>query len=151
MEKGGNTRKIKSNHTKSPASDEPRPATSYADGTLFDQVQYLEAKYDGLGLGTLAFNNASGIGRGGTGALKVDGREVARQSMEHTMPLIMQWDENFDIGADTGTPVDDHDYQVPFKFTGTLDKLTLTIDRPKLSPADIEKLKEATRNNRAAE
>ena len=23
------------------------------------------------------------------------------------MPLIMQWDENFDIGADTGTPVDD--------------------------------------------
>jgi arylsulfatase A-like enzyme len=108
-------------------------------------------KYDGLGFGTLAFNNVSGIGRGGTGVLKVDGREVARQSMEHTMPLIMQWDENFDIGADTGTPVDDHDYQVPFKFTGKLDKLTLTIDRPKLSPADIEKLKEATRNNRAAE
>jgi hypothetical protein len=43
------------------------------------------------------------------------------------------------------------DYQVPFKFTCTLDKLTLKIDRPRLSPADIEKLKEATRNNRAAE
>jgi len=71
--------------------------------------------------------------------------------MEHTIPLIMQWDENVDIGADTGTPVDDRDYQVPFRFTGTLDKLTLSIDRPKLSPADIEKLKEATRNNRAAE
>ena len=108
-------------------------------------------KYDGLGFGTLAFNNVSGIGRGGTGVLKVDGQEVARQTMEHTIPLIMQWDENFDIGADTGTPVDDHDYQVPFKFTGTLDKLTLKIDRPKLSPADIQKLKEATRNNRAAE
>jgi arylsulfatase A-like enzyme len=108
-------------------------------------------KYDGLGFGTLAFNNVSGIGRGGTGVLKVDGKEVARQTMEHTIPLIMQWDENFDIGADTGTPVDDHDYQVPFKFTGTLDKLTLKIDRPKLSPADIEKLKAATRNNRAAE
>jgi len=40
----------------------------------------------------------------------------------------MQWDENFDIGADTGTPVSD-DYQVPFKFTGKLDKLTLRIDR----------------------
>jgi len=107
-------------------------------------------KYDGLGVGTLAFNNVSGIGRGGTGVLKVDGQEVARQTIEHTVPLIMQWDENFDIGADTGTPVSD-DYQVPFKFTGTIDKLSLTIDRPKLSPADVEKLKAATRNNRAAE
>ncbi|MFZ2078448.1 MAG: hypothetical protein WAV38_17685 [Xanthobacteraceae bacterium] len=40
---------------------------------------------------------------------------------------------------------------MPFKFTCTLDKLTLKIDRQRLSPADIEKLKEATRNNRAAE
>ena len=47
-------------------------------------------------------------------------------------------------------PVSD-DYQVPFKFTGTLDKLTLKIERPKLTPEDIEKLKLATRNNRAAE
>ena len=96
-------------------------------------------KHDGLGFGTLAFNNVSGIGRGGTGVLKVDGRDVARQSMEHTIPLIMQWDENFDIGADTGTAVAE-DYQVPFRFTGKLDKLTLTIDRPTLTPADIEKL-----------
>ena len=107
-------------------------------------------KYDGLGFATLAFNNVSGIGRGGTGVLSVDGQEVARQSIAHTIPLIMQWDENFDIGADTGTPVSE-DYQVPFKFTGKLDKLTLKIDRPQLSAADIEKLKEATRNNRAAE
>jgi hypothetical protein len=74
--------------------------------------------------------------------LKVDGKEVARQTMEHTIPLIMQWDENFDIGADSGTPVAD-DYQVPFRFTGKLNKLTLKIDRPQLTPADIEKLKEA--------
>jgi hypothetical protein len=109
-----------------------------------------EFKYDGLGVGTLAFNNISGIGRGGTAMLKVDGKEVARQTMEHSIGLIMQWDENFDIGADTGTPVAD-DYQVPFRFTGKLDKLTLTIDRPKLTPEDIEKLKQATRNNRASE
>jgi len=123
-----------------------------ATGTLSPGKHTLEFdfKYDGLGFGTLAFNNVSGIGRGGTGVLKVDGKEVARQSMERTIPLIMQWDENFDIGADTGTPVSD-DYQVPFKFNGTLEKLTLRIDRPQLSPADIEKLKENTRNNRAAE
>jgi hypothetical protein len=108
-------------------------------------------KYDGLGAGTLAFNNVSGIGRRGTGVLKVDGKEVARQRMEHSIPLIMQWDENFDIGVDTGTPVDDADYQVPFRFTGKLEKLTLKIDRPTLSPEDLEKLKEATRNNKAAE
>ena len=107
-------------------------------------------KYDGLGLGTLAFNNVSGIGRGGTGVLKVDGKEVARQSMERSIPLVLQWDENFDIGADTGTPVSD-DYQVPFRFTGKLDKLSLKIERPKLTPEDIQKLRQATRNNRAAE
>ncbi len=87
-------------------------------------------KYDGLGMGTLAFNNLSGIGRGGTGVLKVDGKEVARQTVDRTIPLLLQWDESFDIGADTGTPVAE-DYQVPFRFTGKL-KLTLTIDRPKL-------------------
>ena len=106
--------------------------------------------YDGLGFATLAFNNMSGIGRGGTGVLKVDGKEVARETMERTIPLILQWDENFDIGADTGTPVAE-DYQVPFTFTGKLDKLTLTIDRPKLSPEDIKKLESTGRNNRASE
>jgi len=70
--------------------------------------------------------------------------------MERTVPITLQWDENFDIGADTGTPVAD-DYQVPFKFTGKLNKLTLKIDRPLLSTADIEKLRQATRNNRTSE
>jgi arylsulfatase len=99
-------------------------------------------KYDGLGLGTLAFNNASGVGRGGTGVLRVDGQIVATQTMDRTLPFILQWDENFDIGADTGTPVDDKDYQIPFTFAGKIERLTLTINRPKLSPQDIERLKE---------
>ena len=109
-------------------------------------------QYDGLGAGTLAFNSMSGIGRGGTGVLKVDGKEVANHKMEHTLPFILQWDESFDIGSDTGTSVCDQDYQVPFAFTGKLDKLTLKLDRPKLSPADIKRLEqEGQRNNRASE
>ena len=108
-------------------------------------------KYDGLGMGTLAFNNMSGIGRSGTGVLKVDGKEVATQTMERTLPLILQWDENFDVGADTGTPVNDADYQVPFKFTGKLNKLTLTINRPMLTPEDEKRLSEAQRNNKTSE
>jgi hypothetical protein len=108
-------------------------------------------KYDGLGMGTLAFNNMSGIGRGGNGVLKVDGKEVATPKMDHTIPLIMQWDETFDIGSDTGTPVDDEDYQVPFKFTGKLSKLTIKIDRPQLTPEDEKRLMEAERNNKTSE
>ena len=71
--------------------------------------------------------------------------------MEHTIPLILQWDENFDVGADTGTPVDDKDYQVPFRFTGKLNKLTLTIDRPKLTPEDEKLQRAGQRNNKASE
>jgi len=103
-------------------------------------------KYEGLGLGTLAFNQMTGIGKGGTGVLKVDGREVATQKMAHTIPLILQWDETFDIGSDTGTPVDDQDYQVPFAFTGKLNKLTVKLERPELSPADIKRLEEMERD-----
>jgi arylsulfatase len=71
--------------------------------------------------------------------------------MEHTIPFILQWDEALDIGSDTGTPVNDADYKVPFAFTGKLNKITLTIDRPKLSPEDIKKLEAAMREKKAGE
>ncbi len=108
-------------------------------------------KYDGLGGETLAFNNMSGIGQSGTGTLKVDGKAVATQKMEHTLPLILQWDESFDIGSDTLTGVNDADYQPPFALTAKLNKLTIKMDRPQLSPEDIKKLEAASRNNKASE
>ena len=110
-----------------------------------------EFKYDGLGPGTLAFNNFSGVGRGGTGILRVDGKEVATRTLPKTMPMILQWDESFDVGSDTETGVNDADYLPPFTFTGKLNKLTVKLDRPQLSPADIEKLKAAQRNNSSSE
>jgi len=73
-------------------------------------------KYDGAGLG-----------RGGTGILKVDGRQVASKQVPRTLPVTFQWDETFDVGSDTGTPVDDRDYQIPFRFTGKLHKLTVKV------------------------
>jgi arylsulfatase len=103
-------------------------------------------KYEGLGAATLAFNNLSGIGRPGTGVLKVDGKAVSTHTMQRTIPLILQWDESFDVGADTGTPVAE-EYRCPFPFTGTIDKLTLKIDRPQLTPEDIKKLSMAQRDN----
>ncbi|MCP8937934.1 arylsulfatase [Alsobacter sp. SYSU M60028] len=102
-------------------------------------------KYDGLGFATLAFNNLSGIGRGGVGVLKVDGKEVARQQLDRTVPLALPVDETFDVGSDTGTPVDDQDYQVPFAFTGKLARLAIDLDRPRLSPDDEKKLADAMR------
>jgi arylsulfatase len=108
-------------------------------------------KYDGLGVGTLAFNNMSGLGRPGTGTLKVDGRVVDTKTMPKTLPMILQWDESFDIGSDTLTGVNDADYKPPFPLTAKLDKLTIKVDRPKLSPEDIKKLETAMRNNSSSE
>jgi arylsulfatase len=108
-------------------------------------------KYDGLGAGTLAFNDFSGVGRPGTGTLSVDGKVVDTKQMPKTLPMILQWDESFDVGSDTLTGVNDADYEPPFAFTGRLDKLTVKIDRPELSPADIQKLEAAMRNNKASE
>jgi len=100
-------------------------------------------KYEGLGAGTLAFNSFSGLGRPGTGTLKVDGKEVATQKLEHTLPMILQWDESFDIGSDTLTGVNDEDYKPPFPLTAKLNKLTIKVDRPKLTEDDIKKLENA--------
>ena len=108
-------------------------------------------KYDGLGLGTLAFNSFTGLGRGGAGTLKVDGKTVDTQKIEKTLPMILQWDESFDIGSDTLTGVNDADYLPPFPLTAKLNKLTITVDRPQLSPEDIKKLEEAQRNNKLSE
>ena len=97
-------------------------------------------KYDGLGAGTLAFNNFSGLGRPGVGTLMVDGKAVQTITMERTLPMILQWDESFDIGSDTLTGVNDADYKPPFTLTAKLNKLTIKVDRPQLSPEDIKKL-----------
>jgi arylsulfatase len=79
---------------------------------------------------TFAFTpDAAGppIGRGGHGTLFVNGRVVAEQRMARTVPFYLQWDEPFDVGQDTGTPVDDRDYQVPFAFTGRLGEVTIDL------------------------
>ena len=103
-------------------------------------VLEFDFKYDGLGAGTLAFNNFSGLGRSGVGTLKVDGKVVQTLKMERTLPMTLQWDESFDIGSDTLTSVNDADYQPPFALTAKLNKLTIKVDRPQLSPADVKKL-----------
>ena len=47
--------------------------------------------------------------------------------------------------------MNDADYRPPFPLTAKLDKLTIKVDRPKLSPEDIKKLEAAMRNNKMSE
>jgi arylsulfatase len=94
---------------------------------------------------TLVFDfkyDGPGPGKGGTGVLKVDGRELARKTIEHTIPLLMSIDETFDIGVDTRTAVDDS-YELPFRFTGKIDKLTFNLGPEQLTEEDQAKMREA--------
>jgi arylsulfatase A-like enzyme len=71
-----------------------------------------------------------GLGKGGSGVLSVNGKEVARNSTEHSIPITLPEDETFDVGQDTRTGVAlvEHRYDPPFKFTGRINKLTFKLE-----------------------
>jgi hypothetical protein len=83
-----------------------------------------------------------GLGKGGTGVLYVNGKEVARNSMEHSIPITFPEDETFDIGQDTRTPLAliEYRYDVPFKFTGTINKVTFNLGPQQLTAQEREQL-----------
>ena len=83
-------------------------------------------KYDGPGLA-----------KSGTGVLSVDGKEVAKKTIPHTVPTLFSIDESFDVGVDTRTGVDDS-YELPFRFTGKLQKLTIKLGPDQMMAADHE-------------
>jgi hypothetical protein len=97
-----------------------------------------EFKYDGGG------------GKGGTGTLFVDGKEVAKGRIEKTIPGRFSADETFDTGEDTGSPVSDL-YKAPFLFAGAIGKVDLDLAPERLGSADLDKLKEAHALLRLAE
>ena len=87
----------------------------------------------GAGKHTIVFDFKSegpGLGKGGTGVLSVDGKEVAKKSIDHATPVTFPEDETFDVGSDTRTGVAmiEYRYDSPFKFTGKIDKLTVKLE-----------------------
>lgn len=80
----------------------------------------------------------TGLGKGGTRTLSVDGKQVATQSLSHIVPFLFPWDETFDEGVDMRTPIDDSDYQVPFRFTGKIDNMTIELGPVVLKPEDAK-------------
>jgi hypothetical protein len=73
--------------------------------------------------------------------LTVDGKKVAGEKLPQTIAFRMSLDETLDIGEDTGTPVSE-DYQVPFKFTGDLEKVTIKITEKKLTEEQLRQYRE---------
>jgi len=86
-----------------------------------------------------------GAGKGGTGVLTVDGKELARKTIPHTIPFLMAIDESFDIGSDTRTGVNE-DYKLPFRFTGTINKLTFKLGPSRLLPTDQKAADDAAKS-----
>jgi len=78
-----------------------------------------------------------GLGKGGTGVLSVDGKEVARNVLEHTTPVTFPEDETFDVGQDTRTGVAmvEYRYEPPFKFTGKINELTFKLEPERVATA----------------
>jgi len=84
-----------------------------------------------------------GVAKGGSGVLKVDGQVVATNKIPHTVAFLWPRDETFDVGIDTRTSVQQKDYQVPFAFSGKLNKLTFKLGPEQMVPEDAAKAKAA--------
>jgi len=69
----------------------------------------------------------------GLGQLFINGQKVGEASIPHTIP-VTYGPEGLEIGRDTLTPVSEN-YTCPFKFTGVLKKVVVTVDgKPHLDP-----------------
>ncbi|WP_442919399.1 arylsulfatase [Methylobacterium sp. SyP6R] len=86
--------------------------------------------------------DGGGPGKGGTGTLSVNGRNVATGRIAQTQCCAFSADEGADVGADEGTPVTEA-YRVPFTFTGRIDKVTIALkDIEKAEQDDAERARE---------
>jgi hypothetical protein len=73
--------------------------------------------YDGPGLGGPA-----------TVTLTVNGTNAGEARLARTVPRAYSYEETFDVGEDTASPVGP--YAAPFRFTGTLQRLELRSEQP---------------------
>jgi arylsulfatase len=81
---------------------------------------------------TLRYDFASDKGArgpGGTGRLFINGKLAGEGRIPRTVINRFSLDEGLDVGEDTGTPVCES-YKTPFKFTGTLKRVTVELGKP---------------------
>ena len=123
-----------------------KPVFHYNLGNI---ALYSVAAKDALkpGKHTIVFDfkyDGGSIGKGGAGTISVDGKQVAQGRIDRTTPFRFSIDETFDVGEDTGTPVN-LDYDVPFKFMGTIEKVVINLGESKMSAEDQHMLESAER------
>ena len=111
-------------------------------------AQYQWVGKDALTAGkhTIVFDytyEGPGIAKGGSGVLKVDDKVVATGKQSNSVAFLQVADETFDVGVDTRTSINEKDYQVPFPFTGKIDKLTVKLGPEQLTPQDKEAKEDA--------
>jgi arylsulfatase len=97
-----------------------------------EQFRWQDNKVLTPGKHTVVFDfqyDGPGFGKSGTGTMLVDGQEVSKQKIPNTIPFILTLDETFDVGIDTRTSVNKKDYQPPFKFDGTISKLSVQLKK----------------------
>ena len=70
--------------------------------------------------------DGGGPGKGGTATLYINGKKAGEGRIEKTIPGKFGFDA-MDVGMDLSSPVSD-DYKPPFKFTGTLEKVTIDLE-----------------------
>ncbi len=70
--------------------------------------------------------DGGGRGKGGIATLMVDGKPAAAGRIPVTVPVAFSVDEGMNVGEDSGTPVS-LDYAIPFRFSGTLDKVVVDL------------------------
>jgi arylsulfatase len=93
--------------------------------------------------------DGGGVGKGGTGALFVNGKKVATGRIDRTQCCAFSADEGADVGADEGTPVTEA-YKVPFKFTGKIGKVTIELkDMKTAEREEAEQARKVARLKRA--
>lgn len=72
--------------------------------------------------------DGGGIGKGGTGTLYVNGRQVAEGRISRTQPMIFSADETADVGIDLATPVvETIGSEAKSRFTGSILKVTVEV------------------------
>lgn len=69
-----------------------------------------------------------GEGKGGDFELRVDGTRVAEGSIARSVPKGFSLGDSLDVGQDTGTPIVQGRYALPFAFTDTLRRVKVELE-----------------------
>jgi arylsulfatase A-like enzyme len=120
-----------------------KPVFDY-NGLDLAQFHWQDQQALSAGKHTVVFDfvyDGPGVAKGGTGVLRVDGQVVDTQKIPRTIPFLMPVDETFDVGQDTRTSVNEQDYQVPFVFNGTINKLTFNLGPEQLTDREREQIR----------